>query len=130
MGYKACLEYIEKRLNEISDDFSATDDRSLKKKLNAEAKFLDYARSAIKKQIPMKPKLLYGKKTNTHRLGKLIGFHCPVCKRFIVAIYESDVERGGGISKSLKGCSRCLQAIDFTGYYANNAENEEVSFDD
>ena len=32
-------------------------------------------------------------------------------------MYENDVERGGGISNRLKGCSTCLQSIDFSEYY-------------
>lgn len=60
-------------------------------------------------------------------------FHCPNCGRFIVAIYESDTERGGGISNSLKGCSTCLQAIDFSEYYTkrdvgNNKLNEDMEW--
>ena len=73
--------------------------------------------SALKKQIPIKPLIIFGRKAYTHSLGRLMHFHCPNCQRFIVAMYESDVERGGGLHKDLKGCSTCLQAIDFTGYY-------------
>lgn len=130
MGYKNDLEYIEKRLDEISTDFQETINKSQRRKLNYEVKFLDNARNAIRKQVPMKPKFVCGEKTNTHRYGRLISFHCPSCNRFIVALYENDVDRGGGISNELKGCSSCLQAIDFTGYYAKKVENEEVVFDD
>lgn len=130
MGHKSDLEYIEKRLDEISADFQETIDKSQRRKLNCEAKFLENAKDAIKKQVPVKPKLVFGEMTNTHRCGRLISFHCPSCNRFIVAMYETDVERGGGLSNELKGCSSCLQAIDFTGYYAKKVENEEVVFDD
>lgn len=92
--------------------------------------WLEAAKGAIEKQIPVKPKLVFGEKTNTHRYGRLISFHCPSCGRFILALYETDVERGGGISNDLRGCSKCLQAIDFAGYYHKNKENEEAVFDD
>lgn len=92
--------------------------------------WLEAAKAALQKQQAMKPKLVYGEKTNTHRYGRLISFHCPSCGRFILALYETDVERGGGISNDLRGCSKCLQAIDFTGYYHKSKENEEVVFDD
>ena len=48
-------------------------------------------------------------------------------------MYETDTERGGGISNSLKGCSTCLQAIDFSEYYSNlnkDELNEELQWDD
>lgn len=92
--------------------------------------WLEAAKAALQKQQQVKPKLVYGEKTNTHRYGRLISFHCPSCGRFILALYETDVERGGGISSDLRGCSKCLQAIDFAGYYHKNKENEEVVFDD
>lgn len=129
MGYDACLQHIELRLDEIDIEFQSAD-KEKRRKLNSEAKFLGAAKDAIKKQVPIKPKLVFGEKTNTHRYGRLISFHCPSCGRFILALYETDVERGGGISNDLKGCSKCLQAIDFTGYYHKSKENEEVIFDD
>ncbi len=129
MGYDACLKHIELRLDEIDLEFQSAD-KEKRRKLNSEANFLGAAKAAIKKQVPIKPKLVFGEKTNTHRYGRLISFHCPSCGRFILALYETDVERGGGISNDLRGCSKCLQAIDFTGYYHKSEENEEVIFDD
>lgn len=129
MGYDACLKHIELRLDEIDLEFQSAD-KEKRRKLNSEAKFLGTAKDAIKKQVPIKPKLVFGEKTNTHRYGRLISFHCPSCGRFILALYETDVERGGGISNDLRGCSKCLQAIDFTGYYHKSKENQEVIFDD
>lgn len=95
----------------------------------------DNARTAIEaleRQLPKKPIIKTEKEVPyTHNLGRLLRFHCPNCGRFIVAIYESDTERGGGISNSLKGCSTCLQAIDFSEYYTkrevrDDSLNEEV----
>lgn len=97
----------------------------------------DNARTAIEaleKQLPKKPIIKTKKEVpHTHNLGRLLRFHCPNCGRFIVAIYESDTERGGGISNSLKGCSTCLQAIDFSEYYTkrdvdNNKLNEDIEW--
>lgn len=80
---------------------------------------LDTAIEALEKQLPKKPIIKTEKEVpHTHNLGRLLRFHCPNCGRFIVAIYESDTERGGGIVNSLKGCSTCLQAIDFSEYYS------------
>lgn len=130
MGYKNDLQYIEKRLNEILEEFQATNDKAQHRKLNEEARVLADARDAITKQIPIKPKLVYGERTNTHRLGRLVSLYCPVCDRFIVALYETDVERGGGLKQTVKGCSDCLQAIDFSGWYHKEPGDEEVVFDD
>ncbi|MBQ8662493.1 MAG: HNH endonuclease [Eubacterium sp.] len=80
----------------------------------------------IEKQIPKKPRIVYGEKTNTHNLGRLLSFHCPRCERFLLAIYETDVERGGGISQKCKGCSTCLQAIDFNEFYHRDNLDEEI----
>lgn len=84
---------------------------------------------ALEKQIPKKPILKYHKEDVTPvQYGRLVEFMCPNCGRFIVAMYETDVERGGGIHEDLKGCSTCLQAIDFTGYYHIEKLDEEIDF--
>lgn len=80
--------------------------------------WLEEAKKVLEKQIPKKPILKYNEKDVTPvQYGKLIKFMCPNCGRFVVAMYETDVERGGILHEDLKGCSTCLQAIDFTGYY-------------
>lgn len=90
---------------------------------------LKAAKEALEKQLPKKPILKYHKEDVTPvKYGRLIEFMCPNCGRFIVAMYEADVERGGGIHEDLKGCSTCLQAIDFTGYYHIDKLNEEIDF--
>lgn len=50
-------------------------------------------------------------------------------------MYETDVERGGGISNRLKGCSTCLQAIYFSEYYTRECVdgdklNENIEWND
>lgn len=100
-----------------------------------EVKFdFDRAIEALEKQLPKKPIIKSEKEVpHTHNLGRLLRFHCPNCGRFIVGIYEMDVERGGGISNRLKGCSTCLQAIDFSEYYSNAHKDklsEEIQWDD
>ena len=98
--------------------------------------YCDMAIEALKKQLPKKAIIKAEKEVlQTHNLGRLLRFHCPNCGKFIVAIYESDTERGGGISNSLKGCSTCLQAIDFSEYYSkrnvdSDKLNEELQWDD
>ena len=95
---------------------------------------LDIAIEALEKQLPKKPIIKTEKEVpHTHNLGRLLRFHCPNCGKFIVAIYESDTERGGGILNSLKGCSTCLQAIDFSEYYTkrdvgDNKLNEDIEW--
>lgn len=86
---------------------------------------------ALKKQLPRKPIIKSEKEVpHTHNLGRLLRFHCPNCGRLIISIYKSDVERGGGISNRVKGCSTCLQAIDFLEYYPKDKLNEELQWDD
>lgn len=89
---------------------------------------LALAQKALEKQIPKKPIIKYGELHRTHSYGRLMSFHCPSCGKFIVAIYETDVERGGGLHKDLKGCSTCLQAIDFMGYYHLDKSDEEIDW--
>lgn len=73
--------------------------------------------NALEKQIPKKPVIKFGEKPVTHNYGRLMQFFCPGCGRHIIAMYETDVLRGGGISNDVKGCYSCLQRIDFSGYY-------------
>lgn len=84
------------------------------------------AQEALTKQIPKKPKIKYGELHNTHNLGRLMSFYCPYCGKHIVSMYENDVERGGGISRKLRGCSRCLTAIDFTEYYCKEKNEKYI----
>lgn len=85
--------------------------------------------SAIRKQIPVQPRIEYGPEVHTHRLGRFLQFYCPSCNRYIVAIYETDPKKGGGISTKLRGCSTCLQAIDFGKWYHRD-EDDEIKFED
>lgn len=83
-----------------------------------------FIRSCIEKQIPKKPVIKFGKKPVTHNYGRLMQFFCPRCGRHIIAMYETDVLRGGGISNDVKGCCSCLQRIDFSGYYHKGGEED------
>ena len=76
-------------------------------------------KEAMEKQVAKKPivKPTTKEVPTTHNLGRLLEICCPVCGKRIFAIYETDLKRGGGVTREAKGCSRCLQAIDFTGYY-------------
>lgn len=85
--------------------------------------------SAIRKQVPVPPFIKYGPEVHTHRLGRFLEFHCPSCNKHIVAMYEHDRERGGGISTRLRGCSTCLQAIDFGEWYHRD-EDDEIEFEE
>lgn len=96
-----------------------------------ESEDMKNAIEALEKQIPMKPIIKADKSEYiTRRLGRLLSFHCPRCGRFIVGIYETDPERGGGIHEQLKGCCNCLQAIDFSGYYHKCQLDEEIEWGD
>lgn len=93
-------------------------------------KVVGLACQALDRQIPKKPIIKYHKEDLTPvKYGRLIEFHCPNCGRFIVATYETDAERGGGIHTDLRGCSTCLQAIDFTGYYHIDKLDEEIELE-
>lgn len=85
-------------------------------------RFFIKVKNALDKQMPKKPVIEFSKKPITHNYGRLMQFFCPECKKFILAMYETDVLRGGGISNDLKGCPRCLQRIDFSGYYHKGGE--------
>lgn len=89
-----------------------------------------FVAEVIENQIPKKPVIKYHKEDLIPvKYGRLIEFHCPNCGRFIVATYETDAERGGGIHTDLRGCSTCLQAIDFTGYYHIDKLDEEIELE-
>ena len=91
---------------------------------------VEIAKNAMEKQIPKKSIIKYHKEDLTPvKYGRLIELHCPNCGRFIVATYETDAERGGGIHTDLRGCSTCLQAIDFTGYYHIDKLDEEIELE-
>ena len=81
-------------------------------------------KTAIEKQIPLKPKIETTKEVPiTHNLGRTLYFYCPRCGKFIVGLYERDKERGGGISAKLNGCSNCLQAIDFSEWQKQEVDD-------
>lgn len=84
-------------------------------------------RTAIDKQIPVSPRIETTKEVpRTHTYGRLLYFYCPRCGKYLVGIYETDPERGGGIHPNLNGCSRCLQAIDFSQWKHKSDEDELV----
>ena len=105
-----------------------------REQINMSEEYYNLVIEALEKQLPKKPIIKSEKEVpHTHNLGRLLRFHCPNCGRFIVGMYETDTERGGRISNSLKGCSTCLQAIDFSEYYSNlnkDKLNEELQWDD
>lgn len=110
--YEKARQYFQIALNstaQCSDDYGVNQSGYYE---------IGTAIEALEKQIPKKPHIKYHEKhVIPQNYGRLMQFHCPNCGRFIVAMYENDVEKGGGIHEDLKGCFTCLQAIDFTGYY-------------
>lgn len=135
MDEKKVREAIEGFQGQV-DWLKRIDDKSCEEARRCCIEYFETAIEALEKQLPKKPIIKSKKEVPcTHNLGRLLRFHCPNCGRFIVAIYESDTERGGGISNSLKGCSTCLQAIDFSEYYSkrnvdSDKINEELQWDD
>lgn len=86
---------------------------------------------AIEKQILKKPRIKTTKEIpTTHNWGRLLYFYCPRCGKFIVGIYETDTNRGGGIGQKLNGCSNCLQAIDFSEWKHKESESEDLTLED
>ena len=124
---------IKEAIWRLKEHFRVHDDGRPTPKLDEACKI---AYECMEKQLPKKPIIKSEKEVpRTHNLGRLLRFHCPNCGRFIVGMYEKDVERGGGISNHLKGCSTCLQAIDFSEYYTkrdigNNKLNEDIEWVD
>lgn len=84
---------------------------------------------ALEKQIPKKPVIKYSKEPITHQYGRFMNFFCPICERFLTAMYENDVQNGGGIHKNWKGCPTCLQAVDFDGYYHLGKLDDEIELE-
>lgn len=121
--YEKAIQYLHIALNsaaQSSDDYGVNQSGYYE---------VGVAIKALEKQIPKKPIIKCGEDTITHNLGRLLCFHCPNCGKYIVALYETDVEKGAGIHRDLKGCSTCLQAIDFTGYYQIGKLDEEIELE-
>lgn len=133
MDEKKVREAIEAFQGQV-DWLKRIDDKECEESRRCCIEYFETAIEALEKQLPKKPIIKTKKEVpHTHNLGRLLCFHCPSCGKFIVAIYESDTDRGGGISNSLKGCSTCLQAIDFSEYYSNvnkDKSNDEIQWDD
>ena len=133
MDEKKVREAIEAFQGQV-DWLKRIDDKGCEEARRCCIEYFEIAIEALKKQLPKKPIIKTEKEVpHTHNLGRLLRFHCPNCGKFIVAIYESDTERGGGILNSLKGCSTCLQAIDFSEYYTkrdvgDNKLNEDIEW--
>lgn len=133
---REAIIYLKVGIEINKETIASMSERFQTKSLEKEILNKETAIEALEKQLPKKPIIKSEKEVpHTHNLGRLLRFHCPNCGKFIVAIYESDTERGGGISNSLKGCSTCLQAIDFSDYYSkrnvdSDKLNEELQWDD
>lgn len=133
---REAIIYLKVGIEINKETIASMSERFPTKSLEKEILNKETAIEALEKQLPKKPIIKSEKEVpHTHNLGRLLRFHCPNCGKFIVAIYESDTERGGGISNSLKGCSTCLQAIDFSDYYSkrnvdSDKLNEELQWDD
>lgn len=74
----------------------------------------EMTRTALEKQIPKKPNVVFGEKPKNDTLGRLITLSCPRCGKQFLKIYESNIVNGGRVSSDINGCSVCLQAIDFS----------------
>lgn len=84
-------------------------------------------KTAIEKQIPVRPRIETTKEVPiTHNYGRLLYFYCPRCGKFLVGVYETDNQRGGGIHENMNGCHRCLQAIDFSEWKHKDSEEDLV----
>lgn len=64
----------------------------------------------------------YYEKRSAEFDGVLVGAKKIVIDGYLWADTEYHPYRGGGISNDLRGCSKCLQTIDFTGYYHKSKE--------
>ncbi len=122
--YEKARQYLQIALNsaaQSSDDYGVNQSGYYE---------IGTAIEALEKQIPKKPVIKYHKEDVIPvKYGRLMEFHCPNCNKFIVAMYETDHKRGGGIHRDLKGCSTCLQAIDFGEYYHMNKLDDEIELE-
>lgn len=132
------IEFLQRQIATLEEqkDWDEYGQPLYNETLDEAIEYYDLAVAALEKQLPKKPIIKSEKEVpHTHNLGRLLRFHCPNCGKFIVGMYENDVERGGGISNRLKGCSTCLQSIDFSEYYTkrdigNNKLNEDIEWSD
>lgn len=84
--------------------------------------YAELAINALEKQIPKKPILKYHKEAVTPvKYGRLIEFLCPNCGKFIVATYETDVERGGEIHNGLNDLTK-MYYVEVIGNIHDNPE--------
>ena len=88
--------------------------------LKEEQKLLTAGKKILNKK---KPIIKYGELHTTYNLGRLLSFYCPNCGKYLGALYDTDPINGAGFSRNYRGCSNCLQAIDFIGYYNNKNLN-------
>ena len=117
MTYKEALEQLKYEIEEEGHCSYIEDEMKV-------------AFEALEKQIPKKPVIKYHKEDVTPvKYGRLMEFHCPNCNKFIVAMYETDHKRGGGIHRDLKGCNTCLQAVDFGEYYHMSKLDDEIELE-
>ena len=66
----------------------------------------------------------------THNLGRLVTFFCKKCGTQLVACYETDPLRGGGISRDWRSCGKCGNPLDFGEYYHRDTADDEIQFED
>lgn len=69
----------------------------------------------------------------THSYGRLLTFFCARCGQQVAALYETDPERGGGISPDMHYCFKCGNALHFGKYYKADAPQgagEEIKFEE
>jgi hypothetical protein len=93
-------------------------------------KVVGLACQALDRQIPKKPVIKYHQEGKTPvKYGRLMELHCPNCNKLIAAMYETDRERGGGLHTDVKGCHKCLQAVDFAEYYYIGNLGEEIELE-
>ena len=62
----------------------------------------------------------------THNYGKLITFYCAKCGKQLIALYETDSQRGGGICTEWRYCQYCGNRLDFGEYYCKEDKDELV----
>lgn len=76
---------------------------------------LKMAVTALEKEIPKKPIITTNDKEvpTTHRLGRLLVYHCPTCRHRLFTRHETDtVKRGFSLALDFYYCRNCGQRVD------------------